>query len=210
MHAYDGLRAIRAFEREHLRALATVEDFDLVLEIAYHEALGRPLNLKRLFLLDAAPAATVQRRLRRLKREGVIEQRRSPLDGRAVEIQLTPRFRKVYLEYDTLIGAGLRVAPRRPARAGFPQPLTGPASVRARSKDRHCPRPPARRATTYTKTLYRACLAVGGLATLAARLGVGASTLRGWMLGQATPALEAFLACVEIVLLAIEKPGGRA
>jgi hypothetical protein len=64
---FEKLRALGAFEKQHLDFLSTVEDHHLVGEIGYHQAKGKPLILKLLFLLDVGSIATVQRRLRRFK-----------------------------------------------------------------------------------------------------------------------------------------------
>ena len=60
------LRALREFERRHLKQLSTVEDLDLVCEIGFHQEKGQPLSIKQLYLLNLASVATIQRRLRRL------------------------------------------------------------------------------------------------------------------------------------------------
>jgi DNA-binding MarR family transcriptional regulator len=99
MRVFEKLRALTAFEKQHLPELKTVEDHHLIHEIGYHQAKGRPLTLKQLFLLDAGSIATVQRRLRRLKQLGVIAQRRSPTDRRAVELTLSPKFQRAFTRY---------------------------------------------------------------------------------------------------------------
>lgn len=164
-----------------------MDDFNVVLEIAYHEELGRPLNLKQLFLLGAAPASTVQRRLRRLKRLGVIEQRRSRDDRRAVEIKLSAKFRKIYGEYGAMMVAG------------------GHASVRKRRARRRLPGDdaPAELSYVYPKALRRAAALVGGPHALAQRLGVPPARLDHWLKGDGTPPLELFLECVDIALTAM-------
>ena len=82
MRVFERLRTLRTFEKQHLSFLRTVEDHDLVCEIGYHQAEGRALTLKQIFLLDVGSVATVQRRLRRLKQLGVVHQHRSAADGR--------------------------------------------------------------------------------------------------------------------------------
>jgi len=184
VQGYERLRAIRAFEREHMGVLQTVEDFNVVLEIAYHEALGQPLNLKQLLLLGTGSTTTVQRRLRRLKREGVIEQHTSRTDRRALEFRLAPRFRRLYAQYGAMIGT--ETVPARRARA--------------RSSGLN----------VYVKTLRRAAEVVGGAAPLSHRFGVSRAVLDGWLKGDEVPPMDIFIACVEIALLALEKPEGSA
>ena len=103
MDVFRRLRALKDFEREHLRVLATVEDHNLVREIGFHQAGGTPLTLKQLFLLDIGSVATVQRRLRRMRQLGVVQQRRAQSDRRAVELMLTPKYLKVFRKYGELM-----------------------------------------------------------------------------------------------------------
>ena len=106
MRVFERLRALTAFEKQHLPELRTLEDHHLIHEIGYHQAKGRPLTLKQLFLLDAGSIATVQRRLRRLKQLGVIAQRRSPTDRRAVELTLSPKFQRAFTRYGQFFAEG--------------------------------------------------------------------------------------------------------
>lgn len=117
MGMFERLRAIRAFEREHLAELRTIEDFDLVREIAHAQTRGEPLTLKQLFLLDTGSVATVQRRLRRLRQAKVIQQARSRADRRATELRLSPHFLKVYQAYGRLL---LSPEARGASAAGLP------------------------------------------------------------------------------------------
>ena len=96
---FRALRAIRAFEKRELPFLETLEDRDLVVEIGYHQAAGVPVTLKQLFLLDIGSVATVQRRLRRLRRLGMVQQRRSAKDARALELSLSPKLAKLCEQY---------------------------------------------------------------------------------------------------------------
>lgn len=99
------LRDMRALEKRHLAFLETLEDRDLVCEIGWHQAEGRPLTLKKLFLLDVGSVATVQRRLRRLRRLGLVVQRRCEHDRRSIELTLSPKLLKLYEKYAELLAA---------------------------------------------------------------------------------------------------------
>lgn len=68
-----------------------------------------------------------------------------------------------------------------------------------------CPAPAPSRETTYARTLHRACLVLGGVAQLAAHLGVSEGPLRDWLEGRAEPPQMVFLAAVEIILLHLDK-----
>ena len=105
MGVFAALRATRAFRRRHLDFLRTQEDLDLVLEIGFHQESGTPLTMKHLQLMGLASVPTLQRRLRRLRQVGAIIGRRSQEDGRAVELELSPRLLRTYARYGDLIRA---------------------------------------------------------------------------------------------------------
>jgi DNA-binding MarR family transcriptional regulator len=102
MALFEKLRALRAFKKKHLPFLETIEDFDLLLEIAYHQERGTPLTMKQVYLLGIASMATVQRRLRRLRQAGAIHQVRCDGDGRSLELRITPRVLRVFTRYAEL------------------------------------------------------------------------------------------------------------
>src|ERR1700682_2036232 len=105
MRLFQKLRALRAFEKQHLDFFSTVEDHHLIGEIGYHQAKGKPIALKQLFLLDIGSIATVQRRLRRLKNLGLVQHRRAGSDRRTVEVTLSPKFLRIFAKYDTLMSS---------------------------------------------------------------------------------------------------------
>ena len=96
MTTFAKLRELRVFQRRQLPSLHSIEDFDVVLEIGYHQDLGHPLTLKRLFLQNVGSIATVQRRLGRLKRLGIVQQTRSARDRRNLELTVSPEIRRLY------------------------------------------------------------------------------------------------------------------
>jgi DNA-binding MarR family transcriptional regulator len=105
MRLFEKLRALRAFEKQYLDFFSTVEDHHLVGEIGYYQSKGKPLTLKQLFLLDVGSIATVQRRLRRLKELGLVQQRRSTSDRRTVELSLSPKCIRIFAKYGALMSA---------------------------------------------------------------------------------------------------------
>ena len=115
MRVFERLRALRIYEKQHLSFLRTIEDHNLIREIGYHQVEGAPLTLKRLFLLDVGSVATIQRRLRRLKQLGVVHQRRSAADGRAIELTLAPSCLKLFKKYEPFLG--INGSPR--SKAGY-------------------------------------------------------------------------------------------
>jgi Fic family protein len=106
MSPFTKLHALREFEKRHLGFLRTLEDYDMVREIGLHEERGKPLTLKRLYTLDLASMATIQRRLRRLKALGVIVARKSGTDGRAVELTVSPKVLRIYARYCEMLAGG--------------------------------------------------------------------------------------------------------
>jgi DNA-binding MarR family transcriptional regulator len=100
---FQKLKTLRAFEKRNLPHLRTVEDHDVVREIGYHEEMKIPLTLKMLFVLDIGSVATVQRRLSRLKRLGVVQQKRAAHDKRNVELTISPAVRGHYRRIGSLI-----------------------------------------------------------------------------------------------------------
>jgi DNA-binding MarR family transcriptional regulator len=96
MTTFGKLHELRTFQRRQLPLLHSIEDFDVVLEIGYHQDLGHPLTLKRLFLQNVGSIATVQRRLGRLKRLGIVQQKRSSQDKRNLELSVSPEIRRLY------------------------------------------------------------------------------------------------------------------
>src|ERR1700694_3047484 len=123
MRLFHKLRALRAFEKQHLDFFSTVEDHHLIGEIGYHQAKGKPIALKQLFLLDIGSIATVQRRLRRLKNLGLVQHRRAGSDRRTVELSLSPKFLRIFAKYDALMSS---TPARGPARLnGQPKHVCG-------------------------------------------------------------------------------------
>jgi len=93
---FQALKALNNFRGQHLPYLRTIEDIELLHEIGLHQAAGRPLTLKTLFLQGIGTVATVQRRLSRLKRLGVVQQTRADHDRRLVNLTVTPEVWAVY------------------------------------------------------------------------------------------------------------------
>jgi DNA-binding MarR family transcriptional regulator len=101
---FDKLRQLRAFEREHLQSLKTVQDYDLVVEVAYRQAGGAPITMNQVLRLDLGSVATVQRQLRRLRQAGVIAVERHDDDRRVTVISCTPKTMRVLLAYAEFLG----------------------------------------------------------------------------------------------------------
>lgn len=86
MTAFKKLKTIRMFEKRHLPHLRTHEDFDIVIEVGFHQENGTPLTLKGLILLNITSPATVQRRIGSLVQSGIITRTRCASDRRSIEL----------------------------------------------------------------------------------------------------------------------------
>ena len=105
MGIFAHLRKLRAFEQRHLAFLLTLEDFDVVHAIGMHQEGGALLTLKHMLAYDIGSVATLQRRLARLKRLGVVLESRSAHDRRNVHLELSPRTLRTFQRYSALLGA---------------------------------------------------------------------------------------------------------
>lgn len=103
MPPFKLLRALREFERRHLQYIQTLEDYDLVREIGYAQHNGQPITMRDLLALGVCSVATCQRRLQRLRRLGVLAQRRSASDGHVQELVLLPHVVKTFVSFEELI-----------------------------------------------------------------------------------------------------------
>lgn len=65
------------------------------------------------------------------------------------------------------------------------------------------------RKSIHVRTLHGACRVLGSLASLAKQLEVSEDELRAWLAGDADPPYRIFLAALEILLLAVERPSAR-
>ena len=89
MNIYKRLKVIRS-RIAQLPGLKSYRDFDIAIEIGYHQSLGTPLTLKRLLLLNIAAGATLRRHLSRMVREGTVIKVTPPNDHRTVHFMLSP------------------------------------------------------------------------------------------------------------------------
>jgi len=100
---FEKLRRLQEFEHQHLPYLQSPLDSVLIAEIGYYQEQGRPLNVKGLLLLQLGAPATINRRLRRLIRLGVIHKRHVRHDGRVYQLEVDAVVRKTYARYLKLI-----------------------------------------------------------------------------------------------------------
>ena|SRR5581483_3142107 len=105
MHVFEYLHQLRTFERRHLPFVESMEDMNMVFLIGLHQERGVALTLKHMLSFDIGSAATLERRLARMKRLGVVVQARSELDRRNVELKLSPKIWRVFQRYGAMIAA---------------------------------------------------------------------------------------------------------
>jgi hypothetical protein len=103
MKPFAALRAMRRFQKAQLPFLETLEDLAVLTEIGFHQEQGAPISLKQLFLAEIGAAATVQRRLARLKRLGVVQQMRRDDDRRMAHLTINPALSTVVKRYAAVI-----------------------------------------------------------------------------------------------------------
>ncbi len=72
-----------------LPGLRTYKDFDITVEIGFHQENGKPISLKQLLLLEVASAATVRRHLANLIKDGTVIRHVSKDDRRSVHYTLS-------------------------------------------------------------------------------------------------------------------------
>ncbi|MCK9201074.1 MAG: hypothetical protein M0P59_10890 [Gallionella sp.] len=103
MTAFKKLKTIRTFEKQHLPHLRTHEDFDIVIEVGFHQENGSPLTLKGLVLLNITSPATVQRRICSLVQNGIITRTRCVSDRRSIELGVSTHTRELIERYVQLL-----------------------------------------------------------------------------------------------------------
>lgn len=113
MKVFHVLRALTDFRKRHMPFVKSLEDQDLLRVIGYHQQAGDPITLKVLFLQGISSVATIQRRLRRLKRLGVVHETRADYDKRLVKLTLSAT---TIRDYSRVYGQmKARMMPRRKA-----------------------------------------------------------------------------------------------
>jgi len=116
MKIFHTLKILTDFRRRHMPFVKTLEDQDLLREIGFHQEAGEPITLKVLFLQGISSVATIQRRLSRLKRLGVVHESRAAHDKRLVKLTLSATVIRDYGRVFGLVKAR-RVPRRKVARA---------------------------------------------------------------------------------------------
>lgn len=88
MATFKKFKKIKSILNE-IPGIRTYKDFDILIEIGYHQEEGCPLTLKQLMLLKIASPATVRRYLNHLVSDGMVEKFESVDDQRSVMLRLS-------------------------------------------------------------------------------------------------------------------------
>ena len=91
MGTFRKLKAVRTL-LSHLpgrKSYKDFKDFDITIEIGFHQEKGKPLSLKQLLLLEVASVATVRRHLARLIKAGTVIRHVSQDDHRSIHFTLS-------------------------------------------------------------------------------------------------------------------------
>lgn len=105
MTAFKKLKTIREFEKARMPHLRSHEDFDIVIEVGYHEDMGQPLTLKCLLLIGITSTSTTQRRVHALVDAGILTRTRSDSDRRSVQLGVSSQTRKLVDRYVHILRA---------------------------------------------------------------------------------------------------------
>jgi len=90
MKIFQKFKILADFRRRYMPFVERLEDLDLLWEIGLYQEAGTPIALKVLYLKGIGSVATIQRRLSRLKRLGVVCQSRADHDKRVVRLTVNP------------------------------------------------------------------------------------------------------------------------
>jgi DNA-binding MarR family transcriptional regulator len=107
MKLFAGLRMMRYMEAKHLPFVRSLVDFDIVIEIGYHEERGRPLSVKQLLARGIRSRTTVRRKLRSLIDQEIVFRITHAGDGRASLLGITDSARLRLDKYRTAVSTTL-------------------------------------------------------------------------------------------------------
>jgi hypothetical protein len=96
---FAGLKKKREFERDQLPFIASLIDYDIVIEIGYAQEQDHVFTLKQLFLIKIASDATVRRRLAKLTAQGTVRRATNANDHRSDCLTLSAPSLKILDKY---------------------------------------------------------------------------------------------------------------
>lgn len=96
MSSFKRLREIKSILDE-FPGIKTYMELGILIEIGYHQEIGRPLTVKQLLLLGIASQATVRRHLLHMIRVGMVTKSEAPHDQRSVVLKVSERARETTL-----------------------------------------------------------------------------------------------------------------
>jgi DNA-binding MarR family transcriptional regulator len=86
---FAALRKMREFERLQLPYMASLTDFDIVIEIGDAQEQKQSFTPKQLFLLKIGSVSTVRRRLADLTQKGIVRRKTNAKDRRSDVLTLS-------------------------------------------------------------------------------------------------------------------------
>jgi hypothetical protein len=105
MKLFTGLRKLRELQRTHVPFIRGILEYDIVIEIGFAEELGRPITLKRLFLLNISSPSTVRRKLGQLVKEGTIIRQKTEKDQRSSVLSVAAPAVRAFGKYGGSVAA---------------------------------------------------------------------------------------------------------
>jgi DNA-binding MarR family transcriptional regulator len=100
---FAGLKKKREFERQQLPFIASLIDFDIIIEIGYAQEQEETFTPKQLFLLNIASDSTVRRRLAKLTAQGIVNRTTNTNDHRSDILTLSLSSLKVLGKYGAIL-----------------------------------------------------------------------------------------------------------
>ncbi len=93
MPSFRRLKEIKSILDE-FPGIKTYTELDILIEVGYHQEIGKPLTVKQLLLLGIASQATVRRHLYHMIRVGMVMKNEMPNDHRAVVLKISEMARE--------------------------------------------------------------------------------------------------------------------
>jgi len=99
MQIFEYLHQAKSFEHKHLTCVETREDSDMLILIGLYQTRGEPITMKQIVASEIGSAATLERRLARFKRLGIVNAAKSKIDRRNIHLKLNAKFMRVFQRY---------------------------------------------------------------------------------------------------------------
>jgi hypothetical protein len=107
MKIHEYLHLSRSFERKYFPFVRTIEDLDMLIVIGLYQERGVLLTMKEILSFGIGSAATLERRLARMKELGIVTQSRSKVDKRNIDLKLSPKVSRNFQRYASVISSSM-------------------------------------------------------------------------------------------------------